>query len=125
MTTLETFGSSIRIERFFETGYSIHRSSFEKDASGGVVNSWVKLKDIVGRISKRTRSSSTLYYVINDKMTEDPNFRFYCGMEDIQPGDEIRKDDKRYLVLFVDNVMTMNRFLQVELRLVDKNDKNI
>lgn len=119
-----TFGSSIQIEKFFEPGFTIYRATFTKDASGGLVKNWEKIKDIVGRLRTNTRSSSTLYDIKNDKLTEDPNFLLYCGMEDIQPGDEIRKDNMRYTVLYTNDVMTFGRFLQVELNLCEESEKN-
>ena len=109
-------GNNIQIEKYFEPGYSIYRATSSKDESGGFVDSWEKIKDIVGRL----RSNVSPYPMKNDKKTEEHNFRFYCGVEDVRVGDEIRAAGLRFEVQFVNNLMTFGRFMQLELKLVEE-----
>lgn len=116
---MEMPGSSLQIEKYFEPGYSIYRATSSKDPSGGFVNTWTKVKDIVGRLRTNTRVTGS-YPMKNDKKTEEHTFRFYCGIEDIQVGDEIRNNALRLEVQIVNDLMTVGRFLQVELKLIEE-----
>jgi len=117
--TVETPGSSVQIEKYFESGYALYRATSSKDASGGFVNDWKKVKGLVGRL--RTNMNGSLGFPMrNDKQTEECKYRFYCGVDDIRVGDEIRTDVLRFEVQMVNDVMTFGRFLQLELELIDE-----
>lgn len=112
-------GACGQIEKFFESGYTLYRKTPGKDASGGLVNSWAKIKDIPGRLRTMGTGISNGLTMKNNKKTETHGYRFYCGIEDIRAGDEIRKGDERYEVKLPNDVMTFSRFMQIEMDLVE------
>lgn len=117
--TVATPGSSVQIEKYFEPGYALYRTVPSKDASGGFVNNWTKVKDLVGRL-RTNMSGSQGFPMKNDKQTEVCKHRFYCGIDDIRVGDEIRTNVLRFEVQMVNDVMTFGRFLQLELELIEE-----
>ena len=109
-------GSSGQIDKYFESGWSIWRNTPGKDASGGLVKTWTKYKDVVGRLAARSGSFGGGLNMTNNKMTETHSLRFYCPVEVIRAGDEIRKGTKRYEVMFSNNVMEFGVFMQVDVQ---------
>jgi SPP1 family predicted phage head-tail adaptor len=104
------------IERWFTETWEVYRLSTIDDAWGNPVEEWVLSHEVEGRfrpLSGERRLSA-------DKQTEFADAKFYCAIDaDIETGDRLVGNGQIYDVKIPLNLMSMDRFLQVELKLRD------
>ena len=101
------------ISRWFEAGWTIHTLTTTADGWGNVIEDW-STGDVV---SGRFRPLAGDRRLSADKLSEFADAKFYCAHgTTVGVGDQLRKGSDSYEVVFVQNPMDMDRFLQVELR---------
>ena len=102
------------ISRWFESGWTIHTLTTSTSTdSWGAVEVWSTGDAVSGRF----RPLAGDRRLSADKFTEFADAKFYCAHgTSIAVGDQLRKGSDSYEVVFVQNPMDMDRFLQVELR---------
>lgn len=101
------------VDKYFET-YELWRYTETFDSYGTPVKTPSKVKDIKGRL-RQLRGDERF---ISDKVTSITTHRFYTRELTITPLDEIRKDGQAYEVVAVNNVMTFDDFVQLDLEVI-------
>jgi len=100
----------MNVGRYFGDGWAVWRWQEKENKWGEPDKEWVKHLDVEGimrPLSGEMRNESK-------KDTPISDHRFYCNPIDVKAGDKIKKDDEEYHVNFVQNVMNMDIFLQVD-----------
>ena len=101
------------IDRWFESGWTWHVLGSTTDAWGNPIESYSTGTAIMGRF----RPLSGDRKLSADRQTPFADAKFYCAATStIAVGDQLRKSPDVYEVTWVQNVMDMDRFLQVEVR---------
>ena len=101
------------ISRWFESGWTLHTLGSTTDTWGNPIESYSTGTAISGRF----RPLSGDRKLSADRQTPFADAKFYCAATStIAAGDQLRKSSDVYEVTFVQNVMDMDRFLQVEVR---------
>ena len=103
-----------QVARHFEAGWQVWRWTETVDDMGGVVKAWALQTTISGRM--RGLSGDKRFSA--DKETFFGDHRFYCFPADIQEGDELRRGGRTFKVHFANDVMTFDRFMQVDCELI-------
>ena len=101
------------IDRWFESGWTLHSLTSTEDAWGNPVEGYSTGTAIMGRF----RPLSGDRKLSADKQTPFADAKFYCSSTStVAVGDQLRKGSEVYEVTFPHNPMDMDRFLQVEVR---------
>ena len=101
------------ISRWFESGWTLHTLGSTTDAWSNPIEGYSTGTALRGRF----RPLSGDRKLSADKQTPFADAKFYCSSTStIAAGDQLRKSSDVYEVTFVQNVMDMDRFLQVEVR---------
>ena len=102
------------IQRWFTDELQHYSWAVEEDDWGNDIEKWSLQGNILGRF----RPLSGDKKVSADKNTVFIDAKFYCKPdENIIAGDELKYNDDVYEVVYVQNPMNMDKFLQVELKL--------
>jgi len=103
------------IDKWFESGWVLHTLKSTTDSWGNPIEGWSDGTAISGRFRPLAGDKR----LAADKETVFADAKFYCApTSTIAEGDQLRKGGQVYEVTFVQNVMDMDRFLQVEVRKV-------
>ena len=101
------------IDRWFESGWTLHSLTSTEDDWGNPVEGYSAGTAIMGRF----RPLSGDRKLSADRQTPFADAKFYCSSTStIAVGDQLRKSPDVYEVTWVQNPMDMDRFLQVEVR---------
>ena len=97
----------------------VYRTTRTSAATGAVINTWSSQSEVMGRLRPFVAYRWGSEIMSGDKVTDVGNFRWYCATTaDIANDDRLLIDSEYYRVVYVSNVMSMNRLLQVDLKLV-------
>jgi SPP1 family predicted phage head-tail adaptor len=104
------------IVNWFTEEWVVNRLTTEDDDWGNPVEAWNFSHTIFGRF----RPLSGDRKLSADKQTEFADGKLYCATgSDIFVGDRIQRNGETYEVLFVQNPMSMDKFLQVEVKFIE------
>ena len=102
------------ISRFFNETFEHWKYGTTTDVWGGTTTGWTKQDDIECRM----RPLSGNHIIRDNADTVIADVKFYMAAdESVEVGDQLRNGD-HYEVTAVINPMSMDRFLQVEARLI-------
>jgi len=107
----------MRIERFYESGWTVYRKAVTQDAAGGVTETYSTHLTVDGRMRPLTGSLR----LSADKDTYFGDHRFYCDVVDILEGDQLANSGSTgtvYDVKNVSNMMHFDKFLQIDCELI-------
>ena len=102
------------VARFFEPGWEVWRWTESPDGMGGFVKAWTFQANVEGRMRPLTGTKR----LSADKETFFGDHRFYCFPADIRKGDQLRNGSRNYDVKFPADMMTFDRFMQVDCELI-------
>ena len=95
------------------------RTTVSQATTGAIINTWTSQSEVMGRLRPFVAYRWGTEILNADKVTDQSNYRWYCATTaDITPADRLRVDGDTYRVVFVSNVMSMDRLMQVDLKLV-------
>jgi len=104
------------IQRWFTEEWQVWRLTVADDSWGNPVETWTSSHLVEGRF----RPLSGERKLSADKQTEFADAKFYCATDaDIITGDRLVGNGQTYDVKIPIDLMSMDEFLQVELKLRD------
>jgi len=106
------------ITRWFTETWEVYRLSVVDDSWGNPIETWSLSHEVMGRFRPLTGERR----LSADRQTEFADAKFYCANDaDIITGDRLVGNGQTYDVKIPLNLMSMDEFLQVELKLRDIN----
>ncbi len=100
--------------RHYESGFEIWRDTGDTDDWGTTIENFEMQAEMEGRL----RPLSGDMRMAADKQTEFATHKLYCDPVDIRAGDRIHFQGDVFRVNFAQDVMSMDRLMQVELELL-------
>jgi hypothetical protein len=105
------------IRRYYKDEIISQRLTETENNIGGWSDTWVNNLSFRGCI--KYKNLSAYEKSIHDKNEVESTHRLYCDILDIKKKDRIIHNDITYEVVFVNNVMQMNKHLQIDLKVVE------
>lgn len=109
------------LEKFFNQSATIQQPqvSYENNYHEPILE-WVDFKEVAGRLRPLSSVTQGRINIAASKEAAFVSHRFYCPYfdDEIPPSCSILIDDERYMIRFVQDVMTMHRLLQIDLEQV-------
>ena len=107
------------VSSFFTQTAKVYRPTISQAATGAMLQTWSSQSEVDGCLRPYIAYRWGSELISGDKVTDTSNYRWYCATTaDIANDDRLLIDSEYYRVVYVSNVMSMNRLLQVDLKLV-------
>jgi head-tail adaptor len=98
---------------------TVMRNNPTSAATGALINTWTSQSQVLGRLRPLVAYRWGSELISADKVTDQANYRWYCATSaDITPSDQLRIGSNTYRVVYVADVMSMGRLMEVDVRLV-------
>lgn len=110
----------ITIEKYFNlTGMILEPSESKNEVNESIIT-WKEFKEVKGSLRPLSNESKNQIRILSGKEVQIVTHKFYCSYfeEEIPDKSKIIISGKEYKIKNIQNVMTMNRILQLDLELI-------
>jgi len=98
---------------------TVMRPTVTTAVTGALINAWSSQSEVLGRLRPFVAYRWGSELISGDKVTDVANYRWYCATSaDITTTDRLRIGSNTYRVVYVSDVMSMGKLMQVDLKLV-------